>query len=97
MTRNFVGYGETPPDPRWPGSAKIAISFSLNIEGGGESTLANGDAASEGMLNDIGGQAIVFFVLVVAAAEVVVGLGIVVTNFRRRQTTVADDLDSLKG
>ena len=49
------------------------------------------------MLGDIGGQAIVFFVLVVAAAEVVVGLGIVVTNFRRRETTVADDLDSLKG
>jgi NADH-quinone oxidoreductase subunit K len=49
------------------------------------------------MLNDIGGQAIVFFVLVVAAAEVVVGLGIVVTNFRRRESTVADDLDSLKG
>jgi NADH-quinone oxidoreductase subunit K len=49
------------------------------------------------MLNDIGGQAIVFFVLVVAAAEVVVGLGIVVTNFRRRSSTVADDLHSLKG
>ena len=49
------------------------------------------------MLNDIGGQAVVFFVLVVAAAEVVVGLGIVVTNYRRRATTVADDLDSLKG
>ena len=49
------------------------------------------------MLNDIGGQAIVFFVLVVAAAEVVVGLGIVVTNFRRRVCSVADDLDSLKG
>jgi NADH-quinone oxidoreductase subunit K len=49
------------------------------------------------MLNDIGGQALVFFVLVVAAAEVVVGLGIVVTNYRRRSTMVADDLDSLKG
>ena len=49
------------------------------------------------MLGDIGGQAVVFFVLVVAAAEVVVGLGIVVTNFRRRETTVADDLNSLKG
>src|ERR1700733_12800792 len=48
-------------------------------------------------LNDIGGQIAVFFVLVVAAAEVVVGLGIVVTNFRRRSTTVADDLHSLKG
>jgi NADH-quinone oxidoreductase subunit K len=49
------------------------------------------------VLNDIGGQAIVFFVLVVAAAEVVVGLGSVVTNFRRQSTTVADDLHSLKG
>ena len=49
------------------------------------------------MLNDIGGQALVFFVLVVAAAEVVVGLGIVVAIFRRRSTTVADDLNSLKG
>ena len=49
------------------------------------------------VLHDIGGQVLVFFVLVVAAAEVVVGLGIVVTNFRRRETTVADDLDALKG
>jgi len=49
------------------------------------------------MLNDIGGQAVVFFVLVVAAAEVVVGLGIVVAIFRRRSTTVADDLHVLKG
>ncbi len=54
QARDLVGYGETPPDPCWPGGAKIAVSFSLNIEGGGESTLANGDAVSEGMLNDIG-------------------------------------------
>jgi len=45
----------------------------------------------------LGLAAIVFFVLVVAPAEVVVGLGIVVTNFRRRSTTVADDLNSLRG
>ena len=49
------------------------------------------------MLNDIGGQVLVFFVLVVAAAEVVVGLGIVVAIFRRRATTTADDLHMLKG
>ena len=49
------------------------------------------------MLNDIGGQALVFFVLVVAAAEVVVGLGIVVAIFRRRSSTTADDLHMLKG
>ena len=49
------------------------------------------------LLNDIGGQVIVFFVLVVAAAEVVVGLGIVVAIFRRRASLTADDLHSLKG
>ncbi len=52
--RDFLGYGATPPDPQWPGGARIAVNFNLNVEGGGESTLANGDSASEGMLNDIG-------------------------------------------
>ena len=49
------------------------------------------------MLDDIGGQAAVFFVLVVAAAEVVVGLGIIVAIFRRRAGATADDLHILKG
>ena len=49
------------------------------------------------MLNDIGGQVLVFFVLVVAAAEVVVGLGIVVAIFRRRANATADDLHVMKG
>jgi len=49
------------------------------------------------MLDDIGGQASVFFVLVVAAAEVVVGLGIIVAIFRRRDGATADDLHILKG
>ena len=49
------------------------------------------------MLHDIGGQVLVFFVLVVAAAEVVVGLGIVVAIFRRRANDTADDLHLMKG
>jgi NADH-quinone oxidoreductase subunit K len=49
------------------------------------------------MLNDIGGQVVVFFVLVVAAAEVVVGLGIIVAIFRRRAGATADDMSMLKG
>jgi NADH-quinone oxidoreductase subunit K len=49
------------------------------------------------MLDDIGGQASVFFVLVVAAAEVVIGLGIIVAIFRRRASATADDLHILKG
>ncbi len=47
--------------------------------------------------SDIGGQAAVFFVMVVAAAEVTVGLGIVVSVFRRRQSTSVDELSELKG
>ncbi|MHB1854746.1 MAG: NADH-quinone oxidoreductase subunit NuoK, partial [Acidimicrobiales bacterium] len=49
------------------------------------------------MLDDINGQSLVFFVLVVAAAEVVVGLGIIVSIFRRRPDATADDLNMLKG
>ena len=48
-------------------------------------------------LTDINGQTAVFFVLVVAAAEVVVGLGIIVAIMRRRQQVSADDLSALKG
>ncbi|MGA2208386.1 MAG: NADH-quinone oxidoreductase subunit NuoK [Acidimicrobiales bacterium] len=48
-------------------------------------------------LNDVGGQAVVFFVLVVAAAEVVVGLGIIVAIYRRRVGATADDIHVLKG
>lgn len=49
------------------------------------------------MLNDIAGQVAVFFVLVVAAAEVVVGLGLIVAIFRRRTSVTADDMNVLKG
>ena len=48
-------------------------------------------------VNDINGQVVVFFVMVVAAAEVVVGLGIVVAIMRRRNGLTADDLTALKG
>jgi NADH-quinone oxidoreductase subunit K len=49
------------------------------------------------MLNDIGGQVVVFFVLVVAAAEVVVGLAIIVSIFSRRTEATADDVSLLRG
>jgi NADH-quinone oxidoreductase subunit K len=49
------------------------------------------------MLDDIGGQVFVFFTLVVAAAEVVIGLALIVAIFRRRQGATADDISLLKG
>ena len=49
------------------------------------------------MLEDIHGQTVVVFVLVVAAAEVVVGLGIIVALLRKEPSATADDLTVLKG
>ena len=49
------------------------------------------------MLHDVNGQTVVVFVLVVAAAEVVVGLGIIVALLRKKPDATADDLTVLKG
>lgn len=54
LFRDFYGYGEQLPDPKWPDNAVIAVNFNLNVEGGGEATPYNSDPVSEGMLNDIG-------------------------------------------
>lgn len=53
--RNMTGYGANPPDPRWPGGAKIAVQFVLNYEEGGENHILHGDAGSEAFLSDIAG------------------------------------------
>lgn len=49
------------------------------------------------MHNSLNGQVLAFFSMVVAAAEVVVGLAIIVSIFRRRQTTNVDDASMLRG
>jgi len=48
-------------------------------------------------LGDMGGQIFVFFILTVAAAEAAIGLAILVTVFRNRQSINVDELDTLKG
>ena len=48
-------------------------------------------------LADIAGQVFVFFILTVAAAEIAIGLAILIVLFRSRQTINVDQLDSLKG
>ena len=55
--RDFRGHGATPPDARWPGGARIAVSLVLNYEEGGENNILHGDAASEAFLSDIPGAA----------------------------------------
>ena len=51
--RDLAGYGRTPPDPRWPGGARLAVQFVLNFEEGGENSVLHGDAASEAFLSDL--------------------------------------------
>jgi allantoinase len=53
--RNLIGYGATPPDPRWPGGARLALSFVLNYEEGGERSVLEGDAESESYLQEVVG------------------------------------------
>ena len=52
-SRDLRGYGETPPDPRWPGGARIAVQIVVNYEEGGENSIEHGDAASEAFLSEI--------------------------------------------
>lgn len=54
--RDLVGYGPNPPNPDWPGGARIAVQFVLNYEEGGENNILHGDEASEGILTDIVGH-----------------------------------------
>ena len=58
--RDLIGYGPTPPDPRWPGGARVALQFVLNYEEGAENNVLHGDEASETFLSEIiGAQAFV--------------------------------------
>jgi len=55
--RDLVGYGATPPDPRWPGGARVAVQFVVNVEEGAENSVLNGDAGSEAFLSEMVGAA----------------------------------------
>lgn len=41
--RDLKGYGRNPPDPKWPGGAKLAVQFVINYEEGGENCVLDGD------------------------------------------------------
>ncbi|MBN8926399.1 MAG: chitin deacetylase [Rhodospirillales bacterium 69-11] len=49
MMRDFYGYGPNPPDPRWPGGARVAVSFVVNVEEGAELSIIDGDERNEGV------------------------------------------------
>jgi len=53
--RDLIGYGNKPPHARWPNDARIAVSFVLNYEEGGERCVLHGDGESEAFLSEIPG------------------------------------------
>lgn len=52
--RDFRGYGRRPPNPRWPGDARLAINLCINFEEGSEPSVPDGDPASESGLTEGG-------------------------------------------
>ncbi|MGR3198755.1 MAG: allantoinase PuuE [Paracoccus sp. (in: a-proteobacteria)] len=52
-SRDLRGYGQTTPDPQWPGGARIAVQIVVNYEEGGENSIEHGDTASEAFLSEI--------------------------------------------
>jgi peptidoglycan/xylan/chitin deacetylase (PgdA/CDA1 family) len=54
--RDLIGYGRTPPDPQWPGDARIAVQIVLNYEEGGEACILHGDSHSESYLQEVVGS-----------------------------------------
>ena len=52
--RDVVGYGAKPPDPKWPGKARVAINFALNYEEGSEYSIPDGDGFSEAFMSEGG-------------------------------------------
>jgi allantoinase len=55
--RDLKGHGRYPPQAQWPGEARIALQFVLNVEEGGENCPLHGDAGSETFLSEIIGAA----------------------------------------
>ena len=54
--RDFIGYGQHPPAVRWPGDARVAVSFVVNFEEGAEFSMTDGDARNEGIYEVIDPQ-----------------------------------------
>jgi allantoinase len=54
--RDLVGYGGRPPQVNWPGNARVALQFVLNVEEGAETSIVNGDDRAEAYLHELAGR-----------------------------------------
>jgi putative urate catabolism protein len=55
VRRDFIGYGANPPDPHWPGGARLAVNFVINYEEGSEPSFQWGDGVTENGLTEAHG------------------------------------------
>ncbi len=55
LTRDFIGYGAKPPDPKWPNGARIALNFVMNYEEGSEPSVQDGEGFTETGLTEAHG------------------------------------------
>lgn len=53
--RDFAGYAGNPPDPKWPGGARLALQIVMNYEEGSEYAILDGDECSETYLTEVPG------------------------------------------
>ena len=58
LMRDFTGYGPNPPNPRWPGGARLALNFVMNYEEGSEYSLMDGDGFTDAGLTELPGSAV---------------------------------------
>jgi allantoinase len=58
MSRDYIGYGMTPPRMAWPGGALLPVVFVINLEEGSEPSIEDGDGYSEWLLTEGTGPAI---------------------------------------
>jgi peptidoglycan/xylan/chitin deacetylase (PgdA/CDA1 family) len=56
--RDLIGYGANPPDPKWPGGARLAVNFVINYEEGSEPSLQDGEGYTETGLTEGSGSAL---------------------------------------
>lgn len=56
FSRDFIGYGGQSPQPNWPGNARLAVNFVINLEEGAERCILDGDATSENYLTEMCGR-----------------------------------------
>ncbi len=56
--RDLIGYGEHPPDPQWPGGARLAVQIVMNYEEGSEYSIPDGDESSETYLTEVPGASL---------------------------------------